>query len=1083
MALRRIFMAGLLGCTMLAGCNGSDDKADNTSQGTYAVKTDIDQLQADNAALRAQIAALQNGADANSKETRDLIIQLQTRLASQEKALKDREDADGKAKLAADTEAGSMKAELDALKKRMDAAEGNLTELGARIDGLGKRIDELDKTSLSAEEQKAVKGLDDRLTVLKNDFNAALKPKLEAAELTKLLADIETLKSGKLDKTSSDTLSKTVDEKLAALKTSVDGNRISSEDFKARIAALETDIYKLQNPRVDMALTQFVNAFVGTSMTETGGGHSGNLNPGAQTPFGMVSFGPDTSGSGQGWGRGSGGYYYGDDEIQFFSMTHLNGPGCRGQSTVAMMPMESDGAISSASYGHDNEKAEPGYYQVKFDNGINSEFTATTRTGMARFTFADKDKAFLTIDSSRNNSNKSGGVTPVKIEIAADKKSVSGQAIAPVFCDGTWNQPVYFHATFDKPLKSSSVADDAATLQFEVTDADKSVQLKVGISSVSTANAKLNLETENAGWSFDAIRQQSSDIWNGRLNTVQLDIAKPEEFNKLPQAKQADATNKLTQFYTALYRVYSGPTVFSDVNGDYRSMKQVNRNAPGHTLPERITENVATYKFKLDGKDAGYKTHYSGFSMWDTYRSQAQLVALIAPDEASEMMQSLVADAQQCGAFPHWVDGSEDTIPMQGDHALNVIAGSYLFGATKFDLETARKFVKQSTFDPASVCNDKLSVGRNATGKALPEYLQLGYISSDSPASWKHSSATVEMITSDRSAGAFLAGLPTKGADQGDIDKLFKRASNWTNIFDDDSKTLRAKDSNGNWESGDFHESGETNYIWAFGHDWTALIGKLGGKQAAIDRLNKLIVFKSFTGSENEPTGYNLNSAEHGNTLYIGNEPAFQTPWAYNWAGSPKHAQYIIPIIMRKNFSLNPGGLPGNDDMGATSSWYVLASLGLYPVIPSAPGMAISTPQFAGATLWLGNGKKLRIETDKQAMLDDVRYISQMKLGDAEYKGTWLPLDKIRNGGKLKLHAVRHADGVGCRTGPDTTIRPCRRLHQGDSKGRRVGCADHRRAQAGGHSGSQTRSGCHAGSQAGLRSRSKEAVPGHLTSH
>ena len=231
-----------------------------------------------------------------------------------------------------------------------------------------------------------------------------------------------------------------------------------------------------------------------------------------------------------------------------------------------------------------------------------------------------------------------GGQTPSKIEIATDNKSVSGQAIAPAFCGGTWKQPVYFYATFDKPLKASSIANKAATLKFELTDADKSVQFKVGISSIGTANAKLNLDTENSGQSFDAVKQQSSDVWNGRLNTIQLDLAKPEEFQKMPPDKQVNATNKLTQFYTALYRVYSGPTVFSDVNGEYRSMKQVGRRGD---LPVRTTENVANYKFKVDGKDAGYKTHYSGFSMWDTYRSQAQLLAWIAPDEASEMMQSL----------------------------------------------------------------------------------------------------------------------------------------------------------------------------------------------------------------------------------------------------------------------------------------------------------------------------------------------------------------------------------------------------------------------------------------------------------
>ncbi|MEP7452703.1 GH92 family glycosyl hydrolase [Phyllobacterium sp. SB3] len=609
--------------------------------------------------------------------------------------------------------------------------------------------------------------------------------------------------------------------------------------------------------------------------------------------------------------------------------------------------------------------------------------------------------------------NELFGITAQGLPGNEDEGALSGRSVVAAFCDGTWRKPVYFYATFDKPLKtaSSKIVGGFAQLHFDVTDTDKSVSVKIGISSVSVENAKLNLETENKDLSFDALKAQASAEWNRRLNTIQLDLAKPEELAKVPAAQLPVAKTNLTKFYTALYRVYSGPTVYSDVNGEYRSMKQTTPFPAANTVPVRATENVSNYKFKLNGQDAGYNTHYSGFSMWDTYRSQAQLIALVAPNEASEMMQSLVADAKQCGAIPHWVDGSDDTIPMQGDHGTNVVAGSYVFGARKFDVDSMRTFMKQSAFKDDSACNDKLSVGRNGDQPVLPTYKRLGYVPTAFPSNpWKAGSATVEMVTSDRSIGAFLKALPTATADKAEIDELLvgaadkgARASNWTNIFHDTQKKLIGKDVNSNWSNASdiFHESTEENYIWAFAHDWSALIEKLGGKSAALDRLNKLFVFSNFTGIE--PTGRQLNSGESGATLYIGNEPAFQTPWAYNWAGSPKHAQYVIPIIMNKTFTTNPGGLPGNDDMGATSTWYVLAALGLYPVIPSEAGFAVSTPQFSGINLWLGNGRKLRIETDKQAMLDDTRYISEMKLGDAAYKGTWLPLDKIANGGKLSF--------------------------------------------------------------------------------
>lgn len=759
--------------------------------------------------------------------------------------------------------------------------------------------------------------------------------------------------------------------------------------------------------RVDIpSLTKYVNLFVGTKISDTGSGHSGNVNPGAQTPFGMVSFGPETRGSGQPWGYGSGGYYDGDTSIRYLSMTHLNGPGCRGQGAVAILPKDSSAAISTAglAYKKANQSATPGYYRVKFDNGITSELSATTRTGMAKISYADKDKAFLVIDSARNNPNQGGVSYPQLTEIAlsADGKSVSGKSVANEFCGGTWKQPVYYYATFDKPLKpSSAISGKAALLQFDLAATDLAVQVKVGISSVSVANAQKNLEAENAGWSFDTVKAASEETWNSRLNVVQLDLAKKGEIDKLDAAKKDDATTQLTKFYTALYRVYSGPTVYSDVNGDYRSMKQVDIAQSNSVLPDRATENVASYKFTVDGKDAGYKTHYSGFSMWDTYRSQSQLLALIAPDEASEMMQSLVADAQQCGAFPHWVDGSEDTVPMNGDHAPTVVAGSYLFGAKKFDLANARKYMLQSVGDANSRCNNIYAIGK--AGDSRADYLSLGWIPSDR--NYDHpSSTTLEAITTDRSVGAFLNALPdTRAADQGLIAKVFKRAGNWQNIFNDTSKSLASKAADGTWDgAGDFHESTEANYIWTFAYDWTRLAEKLGGKTGTLERLGKLFSLDAanpFTGTE--PSGEDLNGGEGSSQYYIGNEPAFQTPWAYNWIGSAKYAQYIIPVILKKNFSLGPGGLPGNDDMGATSGWYVWAAMGLYPAIPSAPGLAISTPQFSGMTLWLGNGKKLRIEADKQALLDNVRYISEMKLNGTTYAGSWLPLDKIKGGGTL----------------------------------------------------------------------------------
>lgn len=771
-------------------------------------------------------------------------------------------------------------------------------------------------------------------------------------------------------------------------------------------------------------LTKFVNVFIGTDTPDTGlWGYPGNLNPGAQTPFGMVSFGPDTPGSGSPYGAGSGGYFYEDSSIDFFSLTHLNGPGCRGQGAVAMIP-----GGGQLTFSHADESASPGYYKVKTGNGIVNEFTATTRTGMARLTFPAGSTPTLVVNALKSNGMKSG-VSSSLVNIAVDTTAgvVSGQTVVGAFCGGTWYKPVYFYIVFDTafdPTKTKS-SNGVATLTFQPAAAGAAtvVQVKVGISSVSVTNAKLNLTTENPNWSFDTVRTNQDAIWNHRLNTVQLDLAQSGAITSLGSKAQA-ATNYVTQFYTALYHTMTGPTIYSDVNGDYRSMQQANLGAPANTAPGRPTANVSQYP--VPGNANAYKAHYSGFSMWDTYRSETQLQALLFPTETSDMMQSLVADAKQCGAFPHWVDGSDDTRPMEGDHAPNVIAGAYAFGARSFDTTTARKYMLQSAFGtggPGSAfvegqCNDQPSVDwTNGSSSVGSFYLKNGYVSTDLSVNHHSGSVTLEMGTTDESIGNFLAALGQTG-DASTVTTLHKRAAAWANIFDANipasqnyfgvTKGLVPKTSSGQWvfndpQNGGFHESTEPNYIWTIGHDYTALNAALGGNTAAITQLNALFGLDAsnpYGGALPSPS--TLNSGESGSTLYIGNEPSLQTPWAYNWTGTPQLTQRVIPIVMQQTFANDPGGLPGNDDMGATSGWYLWASLGLYPVIPSAPGLAMSTPQFKGMTVWLADGtKKLRIEADDEALLNTKPYIKSVQLNGKTYQGSWLPLAAIANGGTL----------------------------------------------------------------------------------
>ncbi|MDN7933928.1 glycoside hydrolase family 92 protein [Burkholderia metallica] len=789
-------------------------------------------------------------------------------------------------------------------------------------------------------------------------------------------------------------------------------------------------------PRPTMQLTQFVNPLIGTQVNSDSG-YAGNVNPGATVPFGMVNFGPNTPRYDF---NGSGGYLSSrgasSGTIDFFSVTHLSGVGCPGQGAVAMLPSDGANAIApngspaGVDYNYSDETAQPGYYKVRLANGIVTELTATARSGLARFTYTDKDKGFFSIDAKLNGNSDSGSTSitanNVALQIAADGRSMKGQAVAPAFCTpyGTiWNAPVYFYATFDKPLRkqtgTSSVntaSNGAATLQFDLTDADKRVTVRVGISSVSTDNAQANLQAEGAALAFDDARTRAAGLWNDRLNTIQIDDA-----GNLASLNPTQKAN-LTKFYTALYHVFSAPTLYSDANGDFRSMRQP-RGANGSyptsvdrtgTIPPRAKANVKDYAFRRpDGSQGGAANHYTGFSLWDTYRSQAQLIALLAPKETSDMMQSLVVDGLQCGAFPHWVDGSDDSTPMSGDNALNVIAGAYKFGATDFDLVSAARLTKQSVFDPSSACNDRPSA------PGLVKFLTAHYLSQSDDG--HSSSATIERVLSDRSAAAFLQALPagvlnapSVGVSADNIGTLYTRAGWWRNIFDYTNQVIAARNAPpagaapgtlGTLVQGAFHESTEPNYFWSFAQDWTALIDAIGGKQAAVARLNRL--FAITTPFSTVPTSGSLNGGESSSGLYIGNEPSFQSPWGYNWAGQPSGAQYILPIIMAQAFTTGRDGLPGNDDMGATSSWYVWATLGMFPVIPSEAGVALSTPQFSGITVWLGNGHSLRLESDKRVAADDTGhaafpYIQSLTVNGADYAGSWLPLAKVANGGTMR---------------------------------------------------------------------------------
>lgn len=460
-------------------------------------------------------------------------------------------------------------------------------------------------------------------------------------------------------------------------------------------------------------LTQYVNPLIGTapgsSPNPTGHGAGGNTLPAAGLPAGMVQWGPDTNTSPAAATTlepGSpAGYYYDLNTIAGFSMTHMSGTGGQGNDGEFPILPTVGPSITTSSFSHDNEHAAPGYYAVKLDNQVNVELTATLRTGFGRFTYPAGKPALVVIDSTRNNTRtgQAGSISQM------DDHTLQGSTIGGGFEGNGTLVPVYFYAQFDQPFTSSSISNGVATLSF---NQGAKVQMKIGISYVSVTNARQNLETENTGWDFDTVRYAADAEWQKRLATVQV---------------TGGSKDDLTKFYTAFYHVLWAPSIFNDANGQYMGLDKT-----VHKL------------------ETGQSAQYSGISGWDIYRSLIPLKAFLFPNETSDLAQSLVNDAKQCGAIPHWVNDNYEAGVMPGDAGSLMVAGAYAFGATNFDKATALQYMIKQANVSGTACNG------TATNGGRNSYLKYGYITDSENGI---ASSTLEYASSDFAISQFAGAL------------------------------------------------------------------------------------------------------------------------------------------------------------------------------------------------------------------------------------------------------------------------------------------------------------------------------------
>lgn len=729
-----------------------------------------------------------------------------------------------------------------------------------------------------------------------------------------------------------------------------------------------------------MHLTPNVNERIGTD----NGGATSLL---AGLPFGMVQWGPDTPNPGGISTWTTTGYFNGATTIQDFSLTHLSGTGCGdGGGGLPVMPGTSGTSGGTAgAFSPANETTRPGYYSVKLNNGILAELTATQRTGLGRFTWAAGQAAQLTMTAASHDYPWGGTIVPGG---AGAPLSVQGSWQGGNFCNDHQPYPVYFYATFDQPF-TSSVQGSKATLTFTPANAAPLVvTMRVGLSYVSVANAQANLQQEQAGAgntlvTFDTASANADTAWNTRLNTIQV---------------SGGSASDTTAFYTALYHASLAPSLISDANGDYPVFhSQPKYDSNGHPL-STPSANAGT-------NSAGQpRAQYTTFSSWDTYRSLMPLMALTAPQQTSDMMQSLVNDGLACGnAFPQWIEGTTNSNVMPADTVSTIVAESYLYGATDFDTASALKIMLNDETNPSASCTG------NAVLPGLSQYMTLGYLPDDagivvdSSHSRGTSSTTLEYASTDFAVAQFAQAL----GDSANATKLRARSGNWANVMKPNATTLNGvsvtqlqpRNQDGTWPAyttTDPVEGDAEEYTWMVLHDIGGLFKLLGGDQAVIARLTAF-----------EPQ------------LIMTNEPMFATPWLFNWTSRPDFTQAAVANIAETQYLATPSGLPGNDDEGATSGWFVWAALGLYPLIPGEPGLTVASPRFTSAVIHLGNGQALTLSANSVQT-----YIQSMKVNGAVWNSTWLPLATLKNGATIDFTLGSSAPSPAWGAYPSATPLP-----------------------------------------------------------
>lgn len=723
----------------------------------------------------------------------------------------------------------------------------------------------------------------------------------------------------------------------------------------------------------------FVNPMIGTVKM-------GHTFPGACVPHGIVQLSPDTDTIPHSINgvyqkdtyKYCAGYQHDDKTIVGFSHTHLSGTGHSDLGDILIVPVTGELKFNPgvadkprsgyrSSYSHDTEVSHPGYYEVVLDDyKVKAQLTATERVGVHKYTYPENEEQKILLDLVHGIYNYDGKVLWASLRVENDTL-ITGYRIT-----NGWSREnyTYFAISLSKPIKNygyvdrekpkytgfwrkfnlyknfPEIAGRKIVAHFEFGSDNSPLIMKVALSAVSTEGALKNLKAEAATKSFDKIVAEASAKWEKELDVIDIN---------------GDADKK-TMFYTSLYHTMINPSVYQDVNGQYRGIDHNIHQAKGFT-------------------------NYTIFSVWDTYRALHPLFNIINRERSVDIVNSMIAHYEQSvhKALPVWSHMGNENWCMIGYHSVSVLADAIDKGLNIDKQKALEAMISSSNVDYY-----------DGTG----EYKKLGYVPFDRNGSG--SSITLEYSYDDWT----IYNTALKVDNQAATDTYKKRALNYHNVFDPELEFVRARYSDGRWKTpfnllsthGEgFIEGNSWNYSFYVPHDVKGLIKQMGGDKQFVQCLDSLFTMhlpdEFFADTEDVTREGVMGNYVHGN------EPSHHIAYLYAWTSQPWRTQYWVREIMNRMYRNSIDGLCGNDDCGQMSAWYIFSAMGFYPVCPGSNEYVFGAPYFPYMKVKVGDGKYLEIKADKVS--DKMRYVKSVKLNGKPYTKAYITYDDIKNGAEL----------------------------------------------------------------------------------